>query len=191
MNAFADNMQNQLRWLRRAQHALWVAMLVLGAAVYLLWIKPENAKLDSYRQLITNAEHERLQHEELAESTALIDANIAVLKQRAARFDKELPSQLNLAQFINDVTRISREASLENLSWHVDSGLQVVGRVRELPILLTFSGDFKSGVMRFLLSTEQMQRLTRVRKLNLKPDPSHQGQVTAELMMNIYCGDQW
>jgi Tfp pilus assembly protein PilO len=190
MNPFQANLKDQLLWCRRAQCGLLAILLAIGGAVCLFWIMPENARLDAARQRIAKAEAELQQDQDRAKSLPKVEAEIAGLRLRVARFDKQLPPQLNLAQFINDVTRISRDASLKNLSWHLDSKPRRSNQFTELPILFTFEGDFQSGILQFLRDTEDMQRLTRVRKLDLKADVAHDGQVKAELTMNIYFGEQ-
>jgi Tfp pilus assembly protein PilO len=190
MKLLRGNLKDQLIWCRRAQWGLLAMLLVMGGGIYLLWIRPENARLDLAHQRIATAESELQQDQDRAKNLPKVELEIAGLRQRVARFDKELPRQLDLAQFINDVTRISQDASLKNLSWHLDSKARQSDQFTELPILFSFEGDFQSGVLQFLRGTEDMQRLTRVRKLDLRSDDAHDGLVKAEVTMNIYFGEE-
>jgi Tfp pilus assembly protein PilO len=190
MSPLRGNLKDRLVWCRRIQWSLLAALFVLGGAVYLFWIRPENARLDGARQRIATAECELQQDQDRAKNLPKVEAEIAALRQRVARFDKELPKQPNMVQFINDVTRISQDASLKKFKWILDTKPRMSDQMTEQPVLISFEGDFQSGVLQFLQGTEDMQRLTRVRKLDLKADEAHNGLVKAELSMNIYFGDQ-
>jgi Tfp pilus assembly protein PilO len=190
MNPLRANLKDRLVWFRRIQWGLLTMLLVLGGAIYVCWIRPENARLEGARLRIANAESELQQDQDRAKNLPKVEAEIAALRQRVARFDKELPRLPNMVQFINDVTRISQDASLKQFRWILDTKPRVSDQMTEQPVLISFEGDFQSGVLQFLRGTEQMQRLTRVRKLDLKADDARDGQVKAELTMNIYFGDQ-
>ncbi len=189
MKLFQGDLKDQLVWCRRAQWGLFAMLVVLGGAVYLFWIRPENNELSAAHQRIAMAESELEQDQSRANNLPKVLLEIDRLRQRVERFDKKLPKQQDLAQFINDVTRISQDASLKKLSWHLDSKPRQTDQFTELPILFSFEGDFQSGVIEFLKGTEDMQRLTRVRKLDLHTSDARDGQVKAEVTMNIYFGE--
>jgi Tfp pilus assembly protein PilO len=190
MKLLHGNLKEQLIWYRRAQWGLLAVLLVVGGGICLFWIRPENARLNLAQQRTATAESELQQDQDRAKNLPKVETEIAGLCLRVARLDKELPRQLDLAQFINDVTRISQDASLKKLSWHLDSRARQSDQFTELPILFSFEGDFQSGVLQFLRNTEDMQRLTRVRKLELRSDNAHYGMVKAEVTMNIYFGEE-
>jgi Tfp pilus assembly protein PilO len=190
MTLLKGNLKSRLTWYRRAQGGLFIILLLVTVAVYSLWIRPANMALEAARVRATAAQSELQDDQMRARNLPLVEREIEHLRQRVERFDKKLPKQQDLAQFMNDVTRISQDASLRKLSWHLDSKPKKSDQFTELPIQFTFEGDFQTGVVQFLQGTEDMPRLTRVRKLDIKSSDLHDGQVKAEVTMNIYFGEE-
>jgi Tfp pilus assembly protein PilO len=190
MKLLQGELKNQLIWFGRAQKGMLALLVLLGGAIYLLGIRPASNELDQVHAQYASARNELDQDQDRAKNLPRVDLEIERLRLRVERFDKKLPKQQDLAVFINDVTRISQQASLHKLAWHLDSKPKHSDQFTELPIQFTFEGDFETGVVAFLRDTEDMQRLTRVRKLNLVSSDARDGQVKAELTMNIYFGEQ-
>jgi Tfp pilus assembly protein PilO len=184
------DLKNRLVWCERAQWGLLAFLALFGAGAYLLWIHPANVQLESANARFVLARNELRDNENRAKNLPLVEMEIARLRQRVERFDKTLPRQQDLAQFMNDVTHISQDAALKKLSWHLNSRPKKSDEFTELPIQLTFEGDFQTGVVRFLQGTEDMQRLTRVRKLELKAGDANDGSVKAAVTMNLYFGEE-
>jgi Tfp pilus assembly protein PilO len=189
MKFLHGELKNQLLWCRRVQWGLLAALVVLSGVAYLFGIRPANAALDQTHQQYADARLELDQDQDRTKRLPQVEMEIQRLRQRVERFDKKLPKQQDLASFINDVTHISDQASLHKLAWHLDSKPRQADQFTEMPIQFTFEGDFQSGVVEFLRGTEDMQRLTRVRKLELKSSDALDGQVKAQLTMNIYFGE--
>ena len=184
------DLNNRLLWYRRIQWGMLVLFLLFAVAVYAVVIRPANTALDSASSRFASVQNELTENQARAKNLPLVEMGITRLRQQVKRFDKKLPRQQELAQFMNDVARISQDASLRKLSWHLDSKPQKSDRLTELPVQFTFEGDFQSGVVQFLQATEDMQQLTRVRRLNIRADDAHDGQVKADITMNIYFGDE-
>jgi Tfp pilus assembly protein PilO len=189
MKLLHGELKNQLLWCQRAQWGLLIALLVLGGAIYLMGIRPANAELEQTYQQYAAARLELDQDQDRTRRLPQVELEIQRLRARVERFNKKLPKQQDLASFISDVTHISQQASLKKLAWHLDSKPRQSDQFTELPIQFTFEGDFQSGVFEFLRGTEDMPRLTRVRKLDLKASDALDGQVKAQLTMNIYFGE--
>jgi Tfp pilus assembly protein PilO len=183
-------MKNQLLYYQRVERALLALLVVTAVGIYFFGIRPAAQELDQVHQQYAAACDELDQDQERAKSLPRVDLEIDRLRQRVERFDKKLPRQQDLTSFISDVTRIGRQASVHKLAWHLNSKPASSDQLRELPIQFTFQGDFQTGVMTFLRDTEEMQRLTRVRRLSLTSTDARDGQVRAELTMNIYFGEQ-
>ena len=183
-------LKHRSTWCTRAQLSLMGILIAFLLCAQFFWIRPFNRALDSANARAALAQNELTDDQQRAKNLPSVEREIARLRKRVERFDKVLPKQQDLAQFMSEVTRISQDASLRKLSWHLDSKPRKSDQFTELPIQFTFEGDFQSGVLQFLQGTEDMPRLTRVRKLNLKASDAHDGQVRAEITMNIYFGDE-
>jgi Tfp pilus assembly protein PilO len=190
MKLLKGDLKDQLQRCRQAQYALTGALLLVAAGLYLLEIRPAVRQLDEVHKQYARAQW-TLQQEQ-AETGKLPEVlkNIEELQQRVERFDKKLPKHLDLSPFIADIHRISEESSLKGLVEQPDTKPQRTDQFGEVPIKFTFKGDFQTGVMAFLRRTEDMQRLTRIQKLDIKADDAHDGQVNAELTMNIYYAEE-
>lgn len=189
MMLLKGELKDQLAWCRRLQWGLVAVLLLLGGGIYSCWIRPQRAALQGAWAHIAMAEAELRQDQDRIGSLPKVELEIQQLRQRKERFNKTLPRQQDLAQFVNDVTRISRQAALEKLCWHLDLQPRRSDRLTEVPIRFSFEGDFQPGVVQFLRGTQDMQRLVRVGKLTLRSGDASDGHVKAEVTMNIYFGD--
>jgi Tfp pilus assembly protein PilO len=154
--------------------------------LYFLQIRPAVRQLDEVHKQFAQATWTLQQEQAQTGRLPEVLKNIQELQARVERFDKKLPRHLDLAPFITDISRISQESSLRQLDYQPDTRPRRTDQFAEVPIKFTFDGDFQTGVIEFLRRTEDMQRLTRIQKLLLKADDAHNGQVRAELTMNIY-----
>ncbi len=106
------------------------------------------------------------------------------LRRRLARFDKQLPRQVEWGPFLNDITLLRDQTGLREC--HIlPTGAKPNDTFVEYPVHVKFEGDFLS-VFSFLRQLEQMQRLTRVRDLTVKTRAPGSGVVDVTLSMNIY-----
>ncbi len=55
----------------------------------------------------------------------------------------------------------------------------------ELPLKMELQGDFKSYYS-FLLELEQLDRITKIRELNLKKEDKTEGQINASFVVSIF-----
>jgi Tfp pilus assembly protein PilO len=173
----------------RAQCALGVVLLLVGCAIYLMGIRPATVRLGELQAKFALEKSELQGNQARARDLPKVELEIEHLRQRVERFDKKLPKQQDLAQFIDDLTEISQQSSLQKLAWKPDLKPRRTDQFSELPIQLTFQGDF-AGVFDFLRRTEDMQRLTRVRKLELRSLEGSTGQVDVQVTMNIYFAEE-
>jgi Tfp pilus assembly protein PilO len=164
---------------------LSLAAMLVG--FYLFVYRPDTQQLNDLRLSIENKRRDVSSNQ--TKVRILPDVLLAVneMRTRLEKFDKKLPRQPELGQFMGDITAISHETSLRRV--FVEPGVPVRNGelFAEWPISLKFEGDFLN-VFSFLRKTEQMQRLTRVRGIRLKAldQGAKSGQVQVELSMNIY-----
>ena len=177
-------LQSQIGWTAKAQWAMTAVMLGLGAAFYVLGYRPAVEKIAG-QQAEYRAKAQKLQADQSrARLLPSVEADVEVLRQTLERFDKKMPRQQDLGQFIKEITQMSQQAALKKLA--VNPGVpRRSDQFSELPITLTFEGDFVN-VFEFLRDVEQMKRLTRVRGLTVKNRDPALGQVEVQVGMNIY-----
>jgi type IV pilus assembly protein PilO len=178
-------LNNQIRWCLRAQLTLGGLLLVMGICFYFLGYRPITHKM---RALDT--EIHDIQQELVTNSTKsqILPEVVKQVKELRVKLDgaKKLPRDMDVAGFINDVTRISQNTQLRKPQYHPDTPKR--GELFSLyPIQLKLQGSF-GNVFEFIRQTESLPRLSRVRSLMIKNDPTSKepGTVTVDLGMDLY-----
>lgn len=177
-------LQSQVGWCVRAQWVLGTSFVLVCAAFYFVGYRPSIARQVELRaQLdLKTRELESNRRETAIRETLQIEVDD--LRYRLARFDKQLPRQVEWGQFLNDITLLRDQAGLRDCHI-IPTGAKPNDTFVEFPIHVKFEGDFLS-VFSFLRQMEQMQRLTRVRDLTVKAKQPGSGVVDVSLSMNIY-----
>jgi len=178
------SLQNQIQWCARAQWILAALIVAMGAGFYLFEYRPTTQQRADLHIQIESKQNELHANKSRTDGMKALEFRVVNLESTLKRFDQKLPKQADLGQFFKEITQISQSASLRD--WDATHGSPVRSDLYgELPIKLKFQGEFMN-VVSFLRQVEQMERLTRVREINIKgTDPKH-GQVEVELTMNIY-----
>jgi Tfp pilus assembly protein PilO len=176
-------LRNQIVWCTRAQWALCAVMAATLVAFYFVGYVPLSKRLAALRSQIWVRQQELAENHRKASKRNEIAARNDKLKQELERIKK--PSrQQELPELIKDLERGKSLASLKR--YEQKAGVPVRSDLYcQLPITMSFEGDFAS-IFGFLRSTEDLQRLTRVRNLKLKAKDDRTGQVQASISMNIY-----
>jgi Tfp pilus assembly protein PilO len=175
-------LQSQIGWVNRARWALAAAVVLLLAAFWFFGYRPQTAQLATLRRLIGNEERELAAGKTQTSILPTVAADVKNLQTRLQRA-KSMPRQQELPAFIRDIWQLADQAALRK--FYLTPGVPArEERFNQLPVKLTFEGDFVS-VYSFLKRSEEFQRLIRVRGLNVK-SKDKQGQVGVQLTMNIY-----
>lgn len=188
MRWITSDLKHQLVWCRRAQWSLAMGLFVACVGFYVMGIRPPTLRLGVIQARLDARRAQLELARQRANSLSAVEAQTGRLQERVERFDKQMMAEQDLPNLIADVTRFGQEASLINLQWRSEAAPRRTLQYTEMPIQFSFGGDFR-GVFDFLRRTEAMQRLTRVKKLQIKArdaDTESKGAVQAQLTMNIY-----
>ncbi|HEV2293495.1 MAG TPA: type 4a pilus biogenesis protein PilO [Tepidisphaeraceae bacterium] len=177
-------LQSQAGWCARAQWVLGSFFIVLCAAFYLFVYRPGTARQHELRAQIDLKTREIESNRRETSIRNTLQLEVDELHRRLARFDKQLPRQVEWGQFLNDITLLRDQAGLRDCHI-IPTGAKPNDLFVEFPIHVKFEGDFLS-VFSFLRQMEQMQRLTRVRDLSMRTKRPGSGVVDVSLSMNIY-----
>lgn len=178
------SLKNQIALCQRRQ---WMLALALGgiAIVFLLvCYLPVVRKQQSLAQQVESGRRELEASQTRARSLPSLELEVDKLKSRLARFDAKLPRQQDLGQFLHEITQLSQKADLRKVV-NQPGVARKADMYQELPISLTFEGGFNQ-VYAFLRDAEEMQRLTRIRSLQIRSLDWSKGQVDVKLVMSIY-----
>lgn len=177
------SLQGQVSFFVRAQRAMVVAMIALAGAFYSFSYRPQTRQQAALKKQIDNVRQELRSAQ--AQTTMLpnVEADVERLQVRLQKF-KSLSKRGEQGQFVKEMSQLSQLAGLKKEPLLISKTLLKGDKVWEDPNELTLEGDF-SNVFSFLRHTENLQRLTRVSKMNMK-SPDRQGQVKVQLTMSIY-----
>lgn len=181
-----STLKQQVKWVGYAQWT--IATFTIGSLVlfYFTAYLPGTESLAELRKQIAAADLQMQKNEELAKDLPAIKRDLQRLRDQITR-SRQLPKKQELPQFLRDVTQLSQTAGLQGFRYEPQTQKKQE-LCYELPITLTFQGKFPA-VASFLRSAEEMQRLTRTRRLELKCRDIKTGTVDVELSMNIYFAD--
>jgi Tfp pilus assembly protein PilO len=177
------NLQTQLKWSVRAQWTLATALVLTMGGFYALAYRPNSQQLVNLRQQITRSQNELSASQTQTSILPRVQREVGDLRDKLARFKTLRPQQEGVGPFIGDIAQLGQQASLKQWDWKPGDPVRNE-RCNEQPVRITFEGDFVN-VYSFLRHAEDLQRLSRVRSMNLKTKDK-QGQVKANLTMNIY-----
>jgi Tfp pilus assembly protein PilO len=180
-------LQSQIGWCAKAQLILGASLLLVCAAYYPLVHRPAAQRSSDLQMQMDTKQRELRANQSRNQVRRVVERKVADLRSRLVRFDRKLPKQQELDQFLRELTRLSQQSALRGWesSYQVPKHRQLL---IELPIELTFEGDFLNAFS-FLRQMEQMERLTRVRSLSVrsaKGAKGEPGQVAVELAMSIF-----
>ena len=180
-------LNTQMSWITTLQKSL-AATVCVGVALFFVWpYRMSRAEMARIERHITDVDAELVRNEEAARDLPAIEREVQRLREQISR-GRRLPDHQELPQFIRDITKLSQADRLDQFRYQPDVQRKQL-LCAELPVTLTFEGKF-ADVATFLREAEQMSRLTRTRKLQLKAKDGKDGGVTAQLSMNIYFMDR-
>ncbi len=165
----------------------WIVLGVLAAlvAAFVLTVyRPQRNRLNDLREQAVLT-RQQLQSEQ-AQAACLPDMvrQVDDLKQQFRDFDRRLPRQKELGEFIRDISTAILAERLENQV--IEPGNPTRGPLyNRLPIILKFEGSF-TGLGNFLARMDRMERLTRIEAITVKPIRPESPRLQVELQMNIY-----
>jgi Tfp pilus assembly protein PilO len=165
----------------------WVAAGLLVASLggfYVLGYRPRQSQLRDLESQIASKRRELEANQAKVLELPRLILKVEKLQARVERNGKKLPRQLELGRFMNDLTQVGQQTMLRNFTV-MPMGSRRMELFFEQPICLNFEGDFLQAAM-FLRQVEDMQRLTRVRRLHIRNRDDKSGQVEVEVTMNIY-----
>jgi Tfp pilus assembly protein PilO len=178
------SLEAQISWFARLQISLAAAIVVASALFYFVWYRPTTRDMHALRVRIEqnhrNLEASRTKAGELPTVTRAVND----LRQGLARFDRLIPRRQDLPQFLDALESLKRQAGITNCSLKPDQP-RTFATHSEQTIRVDFEGDFHQ-VADYLAKVEDMDRMTRVRRLNFKAADSAQGTVAVQMDVSIF-----
>jgi Tfp pilus assembly protein PilO len=180
-------LEKQLGRCIKAQWALGAGIAALLIGFLFVSYRPRNNALDQLRARIASDQRELNANQSRVTTLPAVALEVDRLRVSLENFDRRLPRQPELADFLKNINQLSRQTALQKLSVRQEAPLRL-DLFSEQPIVMRFEGDFQE-VWSFLRQIETLPRLTRVRSVQLKGLDSKLGTVDVQLALNIYFTD--
>jgi Tfp pilus assembly protein PilO len=177
-------LKSQIDWCNRMQLSLLGGVLVVAALFYVGGYRPQNALLARLQDEIAASRRDLCANTAQAQGLPAVAADIMRLRSQLADF-KKLPANLELGEFVTEITQLSRRANLRKLEYSLSGAPRPAKQYAEQTMTLKFDGDFRD-VFTFLRQAEDMQRLTRVSSISIHDVDLLSGSVQVDLSMNLY-----
>ncbi len=181
------NLERQLGRCTKAQWGLAAAIAVMAIAFVLFSYRPRTGRLEALQARIAMDQRELNANQSRVTTLPAVALEVDRLRVSLEHFDRRLPRQPELAEFLRNVNQISRQTSLQKMSVRQEAP-QRMELFSEQPIVMRFEGDFQE-VWSFLRQIETLPRLTRVRSVRLKSLDSKLGTVDVEVALSIFFTD--
>jgi Tfp pilus assembly protein PilO len=146
--------------------------------------RPATQRLSFLKNEIANHSQLLDENQTKARRLPMLAFEVDRLRNKLDKFNKRLPKTAELGEFIRDLTQVSQQYTIRKLV-HQPGTVKRQDLYGEIPITMNFEGDFQN-VFSFIRQLEEMQRLTRVRSLQIKCKDGKLGHVDVNMAMNIY-----
>ncbi|HAU37240.1 MAG TPA: hypothetical protein DCX07_05935 [Phycisphaerales bacterium] len=164
----------------------WVVLgvlVVMGAAAAFVYV-PQSRKLNELRGEVVSQEEAIKMDLQRAAVVPEIRNQVQEMRSRYINWQRRLPKQKELGQFLREISTQISDQSLSNQV--IEPGNPAREELyHTLPIIMKFGGPYPA-MAQFLKGLENMERLTRVQRIRIKNDPKKDGEVDVELRLNIY-----
>ena len=170
---------------KRQNMMIFVAILLGSAAVYVLLVYlPQTRRLTVVRDQLARVSQTYDQDAVKARTIPQLQADVEQLKREFHNFDRRLPGQQELGEFLREISSTGEGGLLTNQV--IKPGNPSSGPLyNRLPILIDFRCSF-GELVHFLGRLNDMTRLTRVERIQMTPVADGEGMLDVHMQVNIY-----
>jgi len=163
-------------------------VLIIGMA-YVSWtymIKPANSDLRAARDSVQEKKSklDKLDQATAANSRESISEQLKKIEEAIQVFESKLPPSSEIHTVLENVTLIAQRHGLTPKTIRTQKNKTNRGYI-EQPIEMELDGNF-NAYYAFLLELEKMDRITKIRELNLKKKGKEEGQTESHFVMSIF-----
>ncbi len=165
--------------------AVFAAILVVAGAAYALVVYlPQTRRLTAVRDQLARVNEQYEQDAVKARTIPQLQADVEQLKREFHNFDRRLPNQQELGEFLREISSTGEAGQLANQT--ITPGNPSSGPLyNRLPILMDFRCSFVE-LVEFLGRLNGMTRLTRVEKIQMTPAGDDEQMLDVHMRVNIY-----
>jgi len=160
------------------------AMLGLLACSYFLVFNKVNARRLAIEADIARKQKALADLDKATVGVADVDKKISELGQAIEFFESKLPQEKEMDKILKEVWQMAEANNLTTKTIKTLKSRRSTS-YSEQPIEMSLSGAFE-GYYAFVLQLEQLPRLTRVTRMDLKKMNEHDGAMEASLTLSIF-----
>ena len=160
--------------------------LVLGLVVvgYQCMIKPANKNLADAKARVDMKLVKLGEYEKATAATEDITKQLAQLEEAIAFFESRLPPKSKIHEVLEQVTVIAQKEGLKPKTIRTLAAKDDGGYI-EQPLKMELEGNFKAFYS-FLLETEKLPRIMKIRELEIGKQLNDEGLVSASFIVSIF-----
>ena len=162
----------------------FILLVAVSYLAYAYMIKPGNKHLTEQKLMLRNklAKLSELENASIAASD--LGEQLEELERAITFFESKLPPESQIDKVLEQVTVIAQKQGLEPKTIMALKRKDCHGYI-EQPLRMELYGSFNSYYS-FLLALERLDRITKIRELELKKDPEQEGAATAKVTVSIF-----
>ena len=161
-------------------------ILLLGVALlaYQYMIKPANRHLAEHKVRVRTKLAKLTEFEAATVAAKGLSKQLEQLQEAIEFFESKLPPTSEIDKVLRDVTVIAQKQGLKSKTFQTLKKKDNSGYI-EQPLKMELVGNFNSFYS-FLLELEKLPRIMKIRKLGLKKQTKHEGQIAADFILSIF-----
>jgi len=163
---------------------LFVTLIALAWFAYVYMIKPANAEIAKQRIGISAKQAKLNELEKLSGAADDAGRQLSRLAEAVQFFQDKLPPESEIHKVLESITLIAQKQGLDCGKITAMKSKDCNGYI-EQPLEMELSGSFQA-FYNFLIEVEKLQRIIRVRGLELKKDAINTGQLNADMTISVF-----
>jgi Tfp pilus assembly protein PilO len=179
-----NSLKAQIGLCTRMQFALIAVVAIVLTLFYFAGFRPQNQKKNELRVQIAQVTKDLQASQTQAGRLPRVAADLVRLRAQLADF-KKLPNDLELGEFVKQITQISRQAQVASLEYNLGGAPHQHEQFTEQPVTLRFDGNFVN-VFEFLRQVEDLPRLARISTIAVHGTEVRGGSVHVDMSMDLY-----
>lgn len=161
--------------------ALVLGLIVVG---YQCMIKPANKNLAEAKARVDMKLAKLNEYEKATAAAEDLTKQLAQLEEAIAFFESRLPPKSKIHEVLEQVTVIAQKEGLKPKTIRTLASKDNSGYV-EQPLKMELDGNFKAFYS-FLLETEKLPRIMKIRELEINKQLSDEGRISANFIVSIF-----
>ncbi len=167
------------------RHIIFFVLIIAMAYIsYAYMIKPANEHLTRQRMQMEASRSKLTELERATAASEDLSLNLEQMEQTIKEFENKLPPSNEIHTVLENVTLIAQRHGLIPKMIRTLKTTSNQGYI-EQPLEMELHGNFNSYYA-FLLELEQMDRITKIRQLELKKKSKLEGQTEAKFVVSIF-----